>query len=137
MDGRAQDIAAGGPEPEEPAAALDHVLATAAGGGPAALGLEPGRESVAWGVGCRLFVDRGARAEGTVCRHCGVLAASAPACCPLCGRPVEPVDLIAVNSEDVRAMGGRVEIMEGHEPLTAGGGVAACLRHAVPRARPS
>ena len=119
----------------EAAAALDQVLAEAAAGRRAVTGLAATLEAVAWGTVCRLFVDRDFHAEGSACRHCGVLQADIPAGCPLCGWPVEPVDLVAVMSEDVRRAGGNVEIMTGHAALSAGGGVAACVRYPVPRGK--
>jgi len=120
-------------QPDEPA--LEHVLGEAAAGRLAVAGLADTLEAVAWGTVCRLYVDRGFRATGSACGHCGVLQADEPAPCPLCGRLAEPVELGAALVEQVRAAGGSVDVVEGHAALAARGGIAACVRHVVPHGR--
>jgi peptide chain release factor subunit 1 len=88
---------------------VTEVLAKAASGGPAAVGLDPCLWAGSVAAIQRLLVHDEVTAPGVVCDESGWLGASGDSC-PLCGQPTRPTeDVVDELSQAVIDTGGTVE----------------------------
>ena len=109
--------------------AVDAVLTEAAKSRRAVAGLEETLDAVSRGAIHHLYVLKGLKEAGRVCVECGTLQRGSDEACHLCGKSVEPTELVEAIATRVIASGGRVETIRAHEGLSRVGGVAALLRY--------
>jgi peptide chain release factor subunit 1 len=116
-------------ERQEERTAVDAVLAEAAQSRHAVAGLEPTLEAVFCGAVHRLYLLRGFRRAGWVCRGCGALQNGPGGACRRCGKRTDPIELGEAIVDRVLATAGTVEMVGVHDGLERLGGVAARLRY--------
>ncbi|GAB4280535.1 MAG: hypothetical protein Kow0092_36140 [Deferrisomatales bacterium] len=86
-------------------------------------------QAVAAGKVHVLYQDVGFSMAGWKCFQCKALGVRVPLGCPVCGAPVEGVDLGEEFVRDTLAADGRFVSVQGHAELQRRGGVAAALRY--------
>lgn len=108
---------------------VDAALTAAAKRGKGSAGLEATLTAVNRGAVHRLYLLKGWSAPGRRCRGCGTLGGGLTWTCPTCAGEVLTVELGEAMAERVAAVGGAVETIAAHRPLTVAGGIAAELRY--------
>lgn len=109
--------------------AVDALLDKSLGMGRAVSGPDAVADAVAAGKVHILYLDREFREKGWKCFECGVLGVRVPLGCPVCGAPVEGVEIGEELIRGVLATDGVVVSLEGHPGLQAERGVGALLRY--------
>ncbi|MGH7311809.1 MAG: hypothetical protein ACREJV_01460 [Candidatus Rokuibacteriota bacterium] len=128
LTARAAELLAG-VEAEREDAAVDAVLAEAAGRGVAVAGLEPTLRAVNRHAVRDLYLLEQFSEPGGVCAGCGVLQRRVHFTCSFCGKDLQATELGEAMVEHVLRAGGRVTTVERHAGLERHGGVAARLRY--------
>lgn len=108
---------------------VDALLDKGLGSGRASAGTEPVCRAAGSGKIRSLYLARDYRAAGWECLGCGALGVKVPLGCPVCGAPVESVELGEELIRGTLAGDGKVFCLEEHPGLRDQDGVAAALRY--------